>query len=317
MHAPRPTQIATAFLDNRGQAFFTVSVALDSTTLSRKTASILTAGVDGVFGTADDARLYTAVGYRKGRLTLRADVPLNTNYRVRLNASVIKDVDGLALDGEYKAGASGDGVAGGDYDVVTAAPTKTRIRFTTVAGFINVGLYNNTPLTKANFLHYANQGVWDTTFFNRSEHHHKSKSDLDVIQGGGYNTAGSSLNHIHEDTGINLEGANSNVAGTIAMAGGVTANSNTTQWFFNTKSNTALDGKYTVFGAVLDDESMTTITAINNLAITNQSSGGSSFAELPVVDPAAGATRAVAVPGDLVTVQRVAELFDIAKTPNT
>src|SRR5690242_9442324 len=169
MRAPRPVQIATAYLDNRGQAFFTVSVQLDKTTLSRKTASILTAGTDGVFGTADDARLYTAVGYRKGRLSLRANLPLNTRYRVRLNASVIKDINGLALDGEFKAGKpSGDGFAGGNYDVVSTLPAKTRVRFSTSAGFINVGLYRNTPNTKSNFIHYTDEGAYDNTIIHRS-----------------------------------------------------------------------------------------------------------------------------------------------------
>ena len=88
--APRPAKIATAFLDNRGQAFMTVTVALDTSTLSRKTAALYTAGGDGVFGTGDDARLYTKVGYRKGRLSLRADgLDLNDRYRVVLNSSVI------------------------------------------------------------------------------------------------------------------------------------------------------------------------------------------------------------------------------------
>jgi cyclophilin family peptidyl-prolyl cis-trans isomerase len=320
MRAPRPVQIASAYLDNRGQAFFSVTVQLDKTTLSRKTASILTAGVDGQFGTADDVRVYTAVGYRKGRLSLRADLALNTPYRVRLNASVIKDVNGLALDGEFKGNgvASGDGFAGGNYDVVTATPTKTRIRFTTVEGYINVGLYKNTPTTKANFLHYANEAAWDNTFFHRSEHHHTGGNDLDVIQGGGFNVTNGQIGSVHMETGINVEGTNSNLAGTIAMARGQALNSNTNQWFFNTKPNTVLDGQYTVFGAVLDAESMATITAINNFTIVDQSGGSSTspFGELPVVDPAAGTTRQVNVPGDLVMVTRVAALFDAAATPN-
>jgi cyclophilin family peptidyl-prolyl cis-trans isomerase len=318
MHAPRPSQIATAYLDNRGQAFFTVTVQLDKTTLSRKTASILLPGVDGQFGTADDARLYTAVGYRKGRLSLRADIPLNTPYRVRLNAGVIKDINGLALDGEYKPGYSGDGFAGGNYDVVTATPNKTRIRFSTVAGYINVGLYKNTPITKGNFLHYANEGAWDTTFFHRSEIHHTGQNDLDVIQGGGFSLIGNSLDQVHMEAPIDVEGSNSNLQGTIAMARGQARLSNTNQWFFNTKPNTVLDGNYTVFGAVLDAESLNTITAINNLRIIDATTLpvaiASALGELPVVRSTA--TVQDLLPSDFATVQRVAQLFDIAATPN-
>jgi cyclophilin family peptidyl-prolyl cis-trans isomerase len=315
MRAPRPVQIMTAYLDNRGQAFFTVSVALDKTTLSRKTASILTAGVDGQFGTADDARVYTAVSYRKGRLILNANLALNTKYRVRLNASVIKDVNGLALDGEYKSGKpSGDGIAGGNYDVVTATPSATRVRFSTVAGYINVGLYKNTPTTKGNFLHYANEAAWDVTFFHRSERHHTGQNDLDVIQGGGFDIVNGQLGTVHQETGINVEGTNSNVQGTIAMARGQALNSNTNQWFFNTKPNTVLDGQYTVFGAVLDAESLATITAINNLTILDASAINGAFGELPVLRSTA--TTQDLLVSDLTMVTRVAQLFGVVATPN-
>jgi cyclophilin family peptidyl-prolyl cis-trans isomerase len=316
MRAPRPVQIATAYLDNRGQAFFTVTVALNKATLSRKSATLLTAGADGQFGTADDARVYTAVGYRRGRLSLRANLPLNTRYRVRLNASTIKDVNGLALDGEFKAGKpSGNGFAGGNYDVVSTLPAKTRVRFSTTAGFINVGLYRNTPITKSNFMHYANEAAWDTTFFHRSEHHVGNDTHLDVIQGGGFNIINGQLGSVHMETGIELEGSNSNLQGTIAMARGTATNSNTNQWFFNTKANTVLDGQYTVFGAVLDTESLNTITAINNLTILDASSTlGGTFGELPVVRP--NATAQNVAPSDVVMVTRVAQLFDIAATPN-
>ena len=316
MHAPRPSQIATAYLDDRGQAFFTVTVALDKTTLSRKSATLLTPGVDGQFGTADDARVYTAVGYRKGRLSLRANLPLGTQYRVRLNAGTIKDVNGLALDGEFKAGkASGDGFAGGNYDVVSTLPAKTRVRFSTVAGFINVGLYRNTPNTKSNFMQYANEGDWDNTFFHRSEHHVGNDTNLDVIQGGGFNIVNGQLGSVTAKMGIVVEGTNPNLQGTIAMAKGSAPDSNTNQWFFNTKANPALDGQYTVFGAVLDAESLNTITAINNLKILDASSTlGGTFGELPVVRSTATATDLKAT--DLTMVTRVAQLFDIAATPN-
>src|SRR5688572_12309379 len=128
MRPPRPAKIATAFLDNRGQAFLTVTVALDTSTLSRRTAALYSDGADNVFGTADDARLYTKVGYRKGRLSLRSDaLALNDRYRVVLNSSVIKDVNGLALDGEFNGmpEISGDGTPGGNYDVVSTPAAKT------------------------------------------------------------------------------------------------------------------------------------------------------------------------------------------------
>lgn len=325
MRAPRPVQIATAFLDNRGQAFFTVSVALDPTTLSRKTASILTAGTDGVFGTADDVRLYTSVGYRKGRLTLNANVPLNTKYRVRLNASVIKDVNGLALDGEFKAGKpSGNGFAGGNYDVVSATPAKTIARYSTSVGFINMRLFGSTkPITVANFMHYMNEGAWDTTFF------HRSAKDF-VIQGGGFNVGTNNvIGSVHSEGTIQNEPGISNLRGTVAMARtddmnpATTAdiNSATNQWFFNlNNSNTFLNssnGGFTVFGQVLDDGSLQVMDAIAAIGTVNASSINSAFDTLPVKDaPAVIARGSLNPAGDLILVTRVAQLFDIAATPN-
>jgi cyclophilin family peptidyl-prolyl cis-trans isomerase len=333
MRAPRPVQIATAYLDNRGQAFFTVSVQLDKTTLSRKTASILTAGTDGVFGTADDARLYTAVGYRRGRLSLRANVPLNTLYRVRLNASVIKDVNGLALDGEFKAGKpSGDGFAGGNYDVVSTLPAKTRVRFSTVAGFINVGLYRNTPNTKSNFIRYTNEGAYDNTIIHRSVRfadpgnppNQAQQQQIDIEQGGGFllNTGTNSTSRVTSHGAINNEGTNLNAKGTIAMAN-AGLNTATSEWYFNVKANPGLDstpGTYAVFGAVLDAESQNTLDALAALETSlNQqyplSDGG--HYNVPVRSIAAiNARQAFSPKDDLIVVQRIAQLFDIAATPN-
>jgi len=169
--APHPSQIMTDYFDNRGQAFFTVSVALDPTTLSRKTAAIYTAGTNGTLGDSDDVRVFTTVGYRKGRLSVRASLALDQPFRVILNASVIKDVNGKNLDGEFKGDLvpSGDGIAGGNYDAFSKAAVKTRARFSTAAGFINVGLYRNTPNTKSNFVTYVNEAAYDSTVFHREQ----------------------------------------------------------------------------------------------------------------------------------------------------
>jgi peptidyl-prolyl cis-trans isomerase A (cyclophilin A) len=336
--APRPVKIATAFLDNRGQAFLTVTQPLDTSTLSRKTAALYTDGADNVFGTADDARLYTKVGYRKGRLSLRADaLGLNERYRVVLNSSVIKDVNGLALDGEFNGmpEISGDGTPGGNYDVVSTPAAKTRARFSTVAGYMNIGLYRNTPNTKANFQHYANEGAWDGTVFHRSVR--TSAGGIDIIQGGGFNVGGDNKVHvIHQETGIGLELANSNVRGTIAMARTSDPNSNTNQWFFNVQDNTVLDttgGGYTAFGAVLDQESLNTMDALAAMPTATVPAytadapyNGASFDDVPIIDaqrviarsPQANQGTYVFDPGvDYPAVQRVAYLFDIAATPGT
>jgi cyclophilin family peptidyl-prolyl cis-trans isomerase len=323
MRAPRPVQIMTAFLDNRGQASFTVSVALNTATLTRKSATILTAGVDGVLGTADDKRVSTSVGYRKGRLTLTANLPVNTKYRVRLSASGIRDVNGLALDGEFKSGKpSGNGIAGGNYDVVTATPAKTTARYTTSAGFINMRLFGTqAPITVANFMHYMNEGAWDTTFFHRSAH-------AFVIQGGGFNVGTNNvIGSVHSEGTILNEPGISNLRGTVAMARvddmnpATTADidSATNQWFFNlSNTNTFLDssnGGFTVFGQVLDDGSLKVMDAIAAFGTVNASSINSAFDTLPVKDaPAVIARGSLNPAGDLILVTRVAQLFGVVAT---
>jgi cyclophilin family peptidyl-prolyl cis-trans isomerase len=333
MHAPRPSQIATAYLDDRGQAFFTVTVALDKTTLSRKSATLMSAGVDGVFGTADDARIHTAVGYRRGRLSLRASLALGTQYRVRLNAATIKDVNGLALDGEFKAGkASGNGFAGGNYDVVSTLPAKTRVRFSTDAGFINVGLYRNTPITKSNFIRYANEGAYDNTIIHRSVRfadpgnppNQSSQQQIDIEQGGGFKLFPkfNSTARVADHGTINNEGTNLNIKGTLAMAN-AGANTATSEFFFNVKDNPGLDttpGTYAVFGAVLDAESQNTLNALAALETSlNQqyplSDGGHYNVPLRSI-AAINARQSFSPKDDLIVVQRIAQLFDIAATPN-
>jgi cyclophilin family peptidyl-prolyl cis-trans isomerase len=335
--APRPAKIASAYLDNRGQAFMTVTVALDTSTLSRKTAALYSAGGDGVFGTSDDARLYTKVGYRKGRLSLRSDaLGLDDKYRVVLNSSVIKDVNGLALDGEFNGmpEISGDGTPGGNYDVVSTPAAKTRVRFTTAAGYINVGMYRNTPITKSNFMHYVQEGGYDDTIFHRA-----IDTGIHIIQGGGFtvNHATDKTGKVHTHPQIVNEGTNPYVKGTIAMAN-AGANTNTSQWFFNTGDNTSAwnPGDYTVFGGVLDAESQTTLDALIALPTTGDSvsvplnTADSAHIEnhpnVPirsvqaVIDRSPNASSGQYVfdaNQDLITVDRVAALFDVAATPGT
>ncbi|HEY7115157.1 MAG TPA: peptidylprolyl isomerase [Tepidisphaeraceae bacterium] len=322
--APRPAKIATAFLDNRGQAFFTVTVALDTSTLSRKTAALYLAGADNTFGTADDVRAYTKVGYRKGRLSLRSDAITGVyqKYRVVLNGSVIKDVNGLNLDGEFNPGdgeISGDGTPGGNYDVVANTPNKSRARFSTAAGFINVGLYKNTPITKSNFVTYTNAGDYDSTIFHREIK--AASGGIDIVQGGGYtlNAVANTTGQVTSRGDFNSEGTNLNVKGTLAMANaGVTHNNS--QWFFNVNDNPGLDttpGTYTVFGAVLDTESQNTLNALLALPTSGTDAyplagDPSSNTDVPVrsID-AINARQAFSPKDDLITVDRIAMLMDI------
>jgi cyclophilin family peptidyl-prolyl cis-trans isomerase len=246
-------------------------------------------------------------------------------YRIRLNGEAIKDENGLALDGEFKAGkASGDGFAGGNYDVVSNGARKTTARFSTVSGYINMRLFGKTaPITAANFLHYANEGAWDTTFFHRS-------IPGFVIQGGGFNVSASDqLGQVHQETAIQNEFGLSNLRGTVAMARAVDGdestttdqNSATNQFFFNLSNSNAAnldhqEGGFTVFGQVLDDGSLQVMDAIATRPRINASSITSAFDNLPVRDAQALSSRALDPKGDLILITRVAMLMDPSATPN-
>jgi cyclophilin family peptidyl-prolyl cis-trans isomerase len=278
-------------------------------------------------------------------LSLRSSaLALNQAYRVRLNGAVIKDANGNFLDGEFNGmeALSGNGHAGGNFDIVAKPATKAKVRFTTIAGFINVGLYNNTPNTKTNFLHYTNEGAYDETIIHRSVRfadpsnppNQAFQSQFDILQGGGYllDTAANHTTKVHNHGPINNEGTNLNTKGTIAMAN-AGANTATTEYFFNVNSNTAAFdttlGTYAVFGAVLDPGSQETLDALSALETSQnnlfplsedgQAGTGHEFGHynVPVRSVATiNARGSISDNEDLVIVTRVAQLFDYGATPN-
>lgn len=282
-----PPAFVTAYtMDNRGEAQFTFSRGIDKSTVTRFVAAIYTAGNDGNLGTSDDVRMRTGVNYRRGILTLNADTALNQRYRVILNASYIKDENGRFIDGEFNGDGvrSGDTVPGGNVDVMTATPGRTRVRYNTPQGPIVVALYKNTPNIKANFVNYANVAKWDSTIMHRSVK--KADGGIDIVQGGGFrmNTKANTTTTLTEDHGdVANEATNLNSAGTLAMAN-AGANTNNLEWFFNVTDNTFLDtnpGQYTVFGAV-EKTSMRSMQALLSAYVD------SGDTQLPLGDPAQG-----------------------------
>ncbi len=152
-------------------------------------------------------------------------------------------------------------------------------------------LFDDKPLTTANFLNYVNNTVTHGNY-NGSIMHRLSRNF--VLQGGGFWP-----NFVQElaplnvsldpnaviDLDGNLATANptvvnehnqapirSNLTGTIAMARiGGQPNSASNQWFVNLADNTNLDsvdGGFTVFGEVAGD-GMTLFNAFNTLSIAN------------------------------------------------
>lgn len=187
----------------------------------------------------------------------------------------------------------------------------TVVRFVTNAGTWDTELLDiDAPLTVQNFLTYVNSTAYDNLIVHRSDPGF-------IIQGGGYKVSGGVPGFVTTNPAIQNEfnAANSNVRGTLAMAlpsGNI--NGGTSQWFFNTGNNSALDsGKYTVFGRVIGT-GMSVVDQINAITPRNLSSlyGDSALNELPLRNaPPTGTplTGTVSVINGTTTVNGIDTLF--------
>lgn len=140
---------------------------------------------------------------------------------------------------------------------------------------------SGAPLTVANFLDYVNDNAYRNTII------HRSIEDF-VIQGGGFApTDLQDASPIDSNDPVENEFSSnrSNTRGTLAMAKlGGDPDSATNQWFFNLEDNSDnLDNQnegFTVFGEVLDNDSLDVIDAIADLPTINS---GGEFTNLPVI----------------------------------
>ncbi|MCA9307713.1 MAG: peptidylprolyl isomerase, partial [Phycisphaerales bacterium] len=185
------------------------------------------------------------------------------------------------------------------------------------SGTIDVELFReDTPITVANFLAYANAGIWDGTFFHRAA---ESGGQEFVIQGGGFSST--TLDALETFDPILNEFGISNLRGTIAMAKlGGDPNSATNQWFFNLGDNSAnLDfqnGGFTVFGEIVGAAGLNVMDAIAALEVVNATAQGGAFNEVPVNDAQAVSDNGGTVTaGDLVVISRLSILVDLDGEP--
>ena len=104
-------------------------------------------------------------------------------------------------------------------------------------------LCNQSPMTVLNFIRYIKIGQYKETIFHRV-------MKKFMIQGGEYFFDGTSRKPVFEP--INSEAYNlvKNERGTVAMARNNNINSAKCQFFINTRNNTNLNKKYTVFAKV-------------------------------------------------------------------
>jgi cyclophilin family peptidyl-prolyl cis-trans isomerase len=119
---------------------------------------------------------------------------------------------------------------------------KTYVTVETNKGNFKIRLYDETPLSRDNFVQLVESGFYDGLVFHRYEPGF-------VIQGGdpnGDGTGGSEKNVDLEVVGL------SHSKGTIGMARANEPNSGSSQWFVNLADNNFLDPNYTVFGEIVE-----------------------------------------------------------------
>jgi peptidylprolyl isomerase len=132
----------------------------------------------------------------------------------------------------------------------------TKIRLVTSMGNITILLYDDVPITKANFLNLTHMGIYNNVTF------HRVAKDF-VIQGGdptGTGMGDPSIASIPDEFAPN----NRNDRGTVAMAN-KGANTGSSQFFINLVNNNHLDGKHPVLGKVL--EGMDVVDRIADVAV--------------------------------------------------
>jgi cyclophilin family peptidyl-prolyl cis-trans isomerase len=170
--------------------------------------------------------------------------------------------------------------------------TDTTIQYNTSSGPIQVQLFDTlAPKTVANFLSYATSTVTNRTYTN---------SFFDrlipnfVLQGGSFdfNTTTNTLTGLSPNSPVDSEakvpGAKTNVTGTIAMAlqansnGTYQLNSATSAYFFNLVDNPSLNGPFTVFGQVIDGQSMRVINTLAAFPTRDETSTSGALANLPL-----------------------------------
>jgi peptidylprolyl isomerase len=119
-------------------------------------------------------------------------------------------------------------------------PTKNKVLLKTTLGDIKIELYDDMPITTANFKRLVQDGLYDGTIF------HRVIAGF-MIQGGNITGIPSILDEFTEH--------NRNTRGTIAMAN-AGPNTGSSQFFINLVDNSAerpfLDDSHPVFGKVIE-----------------------------------------------------------------
>jgi peptidyl-prolyl cis-trans isomerase A (cyclophilin A) len=169
------------------------------------------------------------------------------------------------------------------------------------------------PVSVANFAAYANRGAYDTTIIHRSTT--GNPASIQIVQGGGFELVGNSLDPVITDPPIPLEAGVANARGTLAMARATGLNTATSQWYFNVQSNPGLDFNYAVFGRVIG-AGQNVIDAMGRVTVYNASEflGPTFSGELPLFAPSLDIANLILI--NSVRVEPFA-ITNITRTNNT
>ena len=149
--------------------------------------------------------------------------------------------------GRFEVRRSGDGNLVRSHEYPVAEPQVRMVFNNDPTFFVQITLDVRAPVTVRNFLDYVNAGFYDGTVIHRLVPGF-------VAQGGGHaapvGAASPALKDTSAPIALEIVPGLLNATGTIAMARGNAANSANSQFFFNLRDNTSLDGAYAVFGRV-------------------------------------------------------------------
>ena len=121
----------------------------------------------------------------------------------------------------------------------------TKVKLKTTLGDIVINLYEDMPITTANFVNLIKKGTYNNVIFHRI-------IDGFMIQGGdptGTGFGDPKIPNIEDE--FTHEGGNKNNRGTIAMAN-AGPNTGSSQFFINLADNNYLDSGHPAFGLVIE-----------------------------------------------------------------
>lgn len=149
--------------------------------------------------------------------------------------------------GRFEVRRNGDNAAVSSHEYPVPEPQVRMVFNNDPTFFVQITLDVRAPVTVRNFLDYVNAGFYDGTVIHRLVRGF-------VAQGGGHaapvGAASPALKDTSAPIALEIVPGLLNATGTIAMARGTETNSANSQFFFNLRDNTSLDGAYAVFGRV-------------------------------------------------------------------